>query len=74
MQIRKGSCKGRAALPRSVRDKISAQPGDKIAYEIEDNVRKLKRLESYDAAFHASLSNTLDEWAAEVDDEAFRDL
>jgi hypothetical protein len=41
---------------------------------MEENVVKLKRLEPFDAAFHAALSGTLDEWATEEDEEAFRDL
>lgn len=73
MQNRKASGKG-SRLPRSVPDEIRAQAGDTIANEIEGNVVKLNKLEPFDTAFHASLSNTLDEWIAEADDEAFWDL
>jgi antitoxin PrlF len=68
------SSKGQITLPRPVRKALEAQPGDTIAYEVENNEVKLKRLEPFDAAFHAALSSTLDEWATEADEEAFRDL
>lgn len=74
MHTSKLSSKGQITLPRQVRKALEAQPGDTIAYEVENNEVKLKRLEPFDAAFHAALSSTLDEWATEADEEAFRDL
>ena len=43
-------------------------------YEVNDGVVSLRRLQSFDAPFHAALSDTLDEWNTPEDDEAFRDL
>ncbi len=74
MHTSKLSSKGQITLPRQVRKALEAQPGDTIAYEVENNEVKLKRLEPFDAAFHAALSSTLDEWATEADEEAFGDL
>ena len=74
MQMSKVSSKGQVTLPKFVRDAIGAQAGDTITYEVEGNIVKLKKLEPFDAAFHAALSITLDEWATQADDEAFRDL
>ena len=74
MHTSKLSSKGQITLPRQVRKALEAQPGDTIAYEVESNEVKLRRLEPFDAAFHAALSSTLDEWATEADEEAFRDL
>ena len=74
MHTSKLSSKGQITLPREVRKALEAQPGDTITYEVENNEVKLKRLEPFDAAFHAALSSTLDEWATEADEEAFRDL
>ena len=45
-----------------------------IGYEVEDDIVRLKKLEPFNAAFHEALSNTLDEWTTEADEEAFRDL
>ncbi|MBI1766333.1 MAG: AbrB/MazE/SpoVT family DNA-binding domain-containing protein, partial [Acidobacteria bacterium] len=61
-------------LPKEVRAALRAKPGDVIAYEIEDNVVYLKRVEPFDAAFHKALTHTLNEWASAEDEEAFRDL
>ena len=74
MHTSKLSSKAQVTLPRKVREAIGAKAGDTIAYEVEGNVVKLKRLEPLDAAFHAALSSTLDEWTTDADEEAFRDL
>jgi hypothetical protein len=44
------------------------------ANEVEGKVVKLKRLQSFDVAFHAALSSTLNEWTTEADEEGFFDL
>jgi antitoxin PrlF len=74
MQTSKLSNKGQVTLPREVRQALGAQAGDTIAYEVEGNAVRLKRHGHFDTAFHAALSNTLDEWATEADEEAFGDL
>lgn len=74
MQASKLSSKGQVTIPRKIREQLGAKAGDLIAYEIKNNVVTLRRLEPLDAAFHAALSTTMDEWATPEDDEAFRDL
>jgi len=74
MQTSKISSKAQVTLPRKVREALGAKTGDLIVYEVEGNTVSLKRLEPFDAAFHHALSSTLDEWATEEDEEAFRDL
>lgn len=74
MHTSKLSSKGQITLPTQVRKVLGAQPGDTIVYEVEDSIVKLKRLEPFDAAFHAALSSTLDEWGTEADEEAFGEL
>ena len=74
MQTSKVSSKGQITLPRKVRDALGAKAGDVILYEVEGDTVKLKRLELFDAAFHRALSSTLDEWATDEGEEAFRDL
>ena len=68
------SSKGQVTLPKRVRQTLGAKPGDLIAYEIEGNVVTLKRVDPFDAAFHAALSQTLGEWNTAEDEEAFRGL
>ncbi len=74
MLASKLSSKGQVTLPKAVRDKIGAKAGDTIGYDITDGAVILRRLEPLDAAFHAALSQTLDEWTTPEDEEAFRDL
>ncbi|HSE58108.1 MAG TPA: AbrB/MazE/SpoVT family DNA-binding domain-containing protein [Nitrospiraceae bacterium] len=74
MEASKLSSKGQVTIPRKVRERLGAKPGDLIAYEVKNNVVTLRRLDPFDAAFHAALSATMDEWATPEDDEAFRDL
>ena len=71
MQTSKLSSKSQVTLPKEVREALGAKPGDTIAYEVEGNIVRLKRLEPFDAAFHKALSNTLSEWASAADEEAF---
>jgi len=68
------SSKGQVTIPKKVRETLGATPGDLIAYEVEGNVVTLKCVAPFDAAYHAALSPTVNEWATAEDDEAFRDL
>lgn len=74
MHTSKISSKGQVTLPKAVRDAVGLQPGDMIAYEVNDGVIMLRTVEPFDAAFHTALSNTLDEWATPEDEKAFRGL
>ena len=74
MLASKLSSKGQVTIPRPVREKLGAKPGDSIVYELEGHIVRLRRLEPFDAAFHAALAQTLDEWDTPEDEEAFRDL
>ena len=68
------SSKGQVTIPKKVRETLRAHPGDTVVYEIEGKAVRLRRAEPFDAAFHASLSRTLEEWNSPEDDEAFHDL
>ena len=68
------SMKGQVTIPKEIREAIGLEPGDTIAYDVHDGIVTLKQIEPFDAAFHAALSHTLDEWATPEDEQAFRDL
>ena len=74
MNVSKLSAKGQVTIPKEVREKLGVRPGDWIAYELENGTVTLRRVEPFDAEFHAALTETLDEWNSKEDDEAFRDL
>lgn len=68
------SSKGQVTIPSEVRERLHLEPGDTVIYEVEDERAVLRRAEPFDVAYHAALSETLDEWTSPEDEEAFRDL
>jgi antitoxin PrlF len=74
MLVSKVSSKGQVTIPKEVRDCLRARPGDLIEYELQGNVAVVRRIEPFDRAFHAALSDTLIEWSSPEDEKAFRDL
>ena len=74
MLVSKVSSKGQVTIPKKVRDCLRAHPGDLIEYELKGDVAVVRRVEPFDRAFHAALSDTLTEWSSSEDEKAFRDL
>ena len=66
--------KGQVTIPSEVRRKLHLEPGDTVIYEVEEERAVLRRAEPFDIAYHAALTDTLDEWISPEDEEAFRDL
>jgi antitoxin PrlF len=67
--------KGQISVPKAIRERLGVQPGDTLVYELSgERTVLLKRLDPFDAAFHAALAETLDEWNSAEDDTAFADL
>ena len=68
------SSKGQVTIPKEVREALRLTPGDRVCYEIEGETVRLRRVEPFDAAYHAAVSETLEEWSSPEEEEAFRDL
>lgn len=68
------SPQGQVTLPKEVLKKIGLQPGDLVAYEVENGHITMTRAEPSDMAFHTALVTTLTEWDSPEDHEAFDDL
>ncbi len=69
------SSKGQVTIPKAVRESLGLEPGDYVTYEnFENDAVIIRRVEPFDAAYHLAVSETLEEWGSEEDDEAFRDL
>jgi AbrB family looped-hinge helix DNA binding protein len=68
------SSKGQVTIPIEVRARLGLEAGDVVVYEIEGERVTLRRADPFDIAYHASLSQTLDEWSSAEDDEAFDGL
>lgn len=74
MQTSRISQKGQVTLPKKIRQIIGVHAGDILAYEVNKEAVTIRRIEPFDAEFHATLSNTLDEWNTPDDEEAFQHL
>jgi len=68
------SSKGQVTIPKEIREAIGLEPGNMIAYEVQNGSVILSRVEAFDAVFHEALAKSLEEWDSPEDEEAFRDL
>ncbi len=68
------SSKGQVTIPAAVRSALGVESGDYLSHEIDGDVAVLRRLPALDVEFHRALAQTLDEWASDADETAFRDL
>lgn len=74
MTLGKITSKGQVTLPKSVRKRLSLEPGDTIAYEIEGEAVRIHKVQELDLAWHRAVAGALEEWNSPEDDEAFRGL
>lgn len=74
MYVSRLSAKGQVTIPKKVRDTLGLVPGDQVGYRLRGDKVVLFRIEPFDAAFHTTVGDTLEEWASPQDEEAFRDL
>ena len=68
------SSKGQTTLPKEVRDSLGLATGDKLIYEIEGRSVRVRKMEPFDAIYHAALSQNMSEWASKEDEAAFGGL
>ena len=73
-KVSKLSAKGQITIPAELRKVIGIEPGDIVAYELEGESVKFKRVDPFDAAYHSAIAETLEEWNSPEDEEAFNDL
>jgi AbrB family looped-hinge helix DNA binding protein len=73
--VSKVTSKGQTTIPKEVRDRLHVAAGDALVYELQENgAVMVRKARSFDTAWHAALSDTLEEWSSPEDDEAYRDL
>lgn len=66
--------KYQATVPKVVRKKLELSAGDVIAFEIDNDIIKLKKARPIDIEFSSALVPSLSEWESQNDEEAYYDL
>jgi antitoxin PrlF len=72
--ISKLTKKYQATVPAAVRKKLELNAGDAIAFEIDNDIIKLRKANPMDIEFCNALIPTLNEWNSQNDEEAYNDL
>lgn len=72
--ISKLTKKYQATVPKAVRKKLNLNAGDIIAFEIDNDIIKLRKASPIDIEFSSALVPTLSEWNSANDEEAYNDL
>jgi len=66
--------KYQATVPKIVRKKLGLSAGDIIAFEIDDDIIKLRKARPIDIEFSSALVPTMSEWESQNDEAAYDDL
>ncbi len=72
--ISKLTKKYQATVPKAVRKKLKLNAGDVIAFEIDNDIIKLRKATPIDIEFTSALVPTLSGWESQNDEEAYNDL
>lgn len=72
--ISKLTKKYQATVPEVVRNKLELKAGDVIAFEIDNEIIKIRKARPIDIEFSSALVPTLSEWESQNDEEAYNDL
>jgi AbrB family looped-hinge helix DNA binding protein len=66
--------KYQATIPQAVREVLGISQGDCVAFEIVQGQVVLKKVQFLDWDYLEAVAGTLNEWASEADESAYRDL
>ncbi len=61
------TAKSQTTIPRAVRLALGLKPGDNIAYDIEGDIARLRRVVAKDDDSFVNNFSTFSEWADELD-------
>ena len=66
--------KYQATVPKPIRNQLNLKAGDVIAFEIDNEIIKIRKAQAIDIEFASALVPTLSEWEYQNDEEAYNDL
>ncbi len=66
--------KFQTTIPRTVRNKLGLNSGDRVHFELRGNEAVLRKETPLDIAFLQSVEGQLGEWQSEADEKAYNDL
>lgn len=72
--VAKITAKGQTTIPQEVRSALHVAAGDLIAWEVQDGVATVRRVQPLDIEYLRAVEGTLGEWASRADEESYRDL
>ena len=72
--ISKLTKKYQATVPKVVRSKLELKAGDVIAFEIDNEIIRIRKARPIDIEFSSALVPTLSEWESQNDEEAYNEL
>ncbi len=61
------TAKSQTTIPRAVRLALGLKPGDNIAYDIEGDIARVRRVKATDGDGFVNNFSTFSEWADELD-------
>ena len=61
-------------IPKPVREVLNLKAGDTIAFELEKELIRLRKVRPIDLELARTLEPILGEWSGEADEEGYRDL
>lgn len=73
--IAKVTSKGQTTIPADVRAALHVEPGDLLAWEVQDDgSARIRRVQPLDLEYLKAVEETLCEWGGSADEEAYRGL
>ena len=74
MDFAKITARGQTTIPKAVRTAARLKEGDMLAFEVAGDHLVVRKVAPGGDAYLRSVEQTLGEWAAVADEEAWRDL
>ena len=73
--VSKLTSKNQTTIPAPMRQRLDLSPGDRLVFDLgEDGAVVLRKWTPIDLEWVQAVESTLEEWASEEDDEAYREL